>query len=94
MNDRSKFWMYAAQLVVLAMLSVSCSSILFEQPVPQKASVLKTIPDYLSGLYNAITPFKKDGESNSYLVNPTDAHLEKLLADPYLFSSMKLKKLF
>lgn len=43
--------------------------------------------------YNAITPFKKDGESNNYLVNPTDAQLEKLLADPHLFSSMKLKKL-
>jgi len=44
--------------------------------------------------YNAITPFKKDGESNNYLINPTDAQLEKLLADPHLFSSMKLKKLF
>ncbi|MDZ4702944.1 MAG: hypothetical protein SH848_03380 [Saprospiraceae bacterium] len=43
--------------------------------------------------YNAITPFKKEGDSNNYLINPTDAQLKKLLADPHLFSSMKLKKL-
>ncbi|MFM9948112.1 MAG: hypothetical protein ACKV1O_09255 [Saprospiraceae bacterium] len=62
MKSHSKFWMYATQLVVLATLSVSCSSILFEQPVPQKASSLKTIPVYLSGLYEA-TPL--DGAEKS-----------------------------
>ncbi len=42
--------------------------------------------------YNAITPFTRIGEGRDYLINPTDEQLKKLLADPDLFTALKLKK--
>jgi len=42
--------------------------------------------------YNAITPFRKDGD-NRYRINPTDEALSRLVREEGLFESARLKKM-
>lgn len=42
--------------------------------------------------YNAITPFRKESDTR-YLINPTDAALERLLQEEQLFETVRLRKI-
>ncbi|MEQ1744562.1 MAG: hypothetical protein ABMA02_03995 [Saprospiraceae bacterium] len=41
--------------------------------------------------YNAITPFRKEGD-NRFVINPTDEALNQLMRDEQLFETMRLRK--
>jgi len=42
--------------------------------------------------YNAITPFRKEGD-NRYVLNPTDVALERLMQEEQLFKTVQLRKI-
>ena len=69
------------------------------QPSPNelvlKTSVLKNKERFEKRLkqYNAITPFAQSNDGNAYIIDPTDAALEQLLADDELFHVTRMRKI-
>lgn len=52
----------------------------------------KAVFEERAAYYNAITPFRKEGD-NRYLINPTDAALARLMQEEQLFETVSLRKI-
>ncbi len=52
----------------------------------------KAVFEERAAYYNAITPFRKEGD-NRYVINPTDGALDLLVQDAQLFETMLLRKI-